>query len=389
MRLEYGSVLSFGLLRLFCTIATDYSSVRPVESEGLSFFCLIIALAFLVVAVLLASWVRPRKSRHARDRKGSEQALHVVPLSRWHRRSPCTHRKLLFQGSRCPPDLSVESAAHRQTWPDQPAKEHPMHLPASKATTQIIGAFTAALLLTQCTNSSPDSSSTASPTTESPASSSRTAFPTTESPITSPELSPTASPLESMLDSIPSPSDEAPSSTTLTQRGIGSLEVGPSLSQTDVEGYFGISLSPKNQDEFCRLAIAEDVGLAIVTDDYTATLAFIVENPDVRTAEDVGVGSSYGEVVAAYGDLVDVLDFPSQTGGPIIAVDDMAQPGADFTLESRLMAFDTDPDGTVTRVRVGMYPWATYTDYCSHDTAGITHTRTGWPLTRLTSQSDG
>ena len=140
---------------------------------------------------------------------------------------------------------------------------------------------------------------------------------------------------------------------------------------------------PKPQSEFCTLSINEDVGLAIVTNPDFATWAFIVDKPIVRTAKDIGVGSTYTDILAAYGDAVNVLDRPSQTGGSIVAVDDLAHPGSEFTYDSRIMAFDMDSEGTVTRVRVGMYPWVTYTDYCSNDTVELTHKRTGWPLTRL------
>lgn len=216
-----------------------------------------------------------------------------------------------------------------------------MSFDRSKPSIQVLGALAAVLLLTQCVPPNP-----------------------------TPAPSPTPSPAEASLPA-------------LTQRGIGDLEVGPSLSQTEIEESLGISLTPKNQDEFCGLSIAEDIGLAIVTDENTAALSFIIENPALKTSEGIGVGSTYDEVVAAYGDLVEILDSSSQTGGPIIAVDDMTRPGASLTMESRLLAFDTDSNRTVTRVRTGMYPWVAYTDYCSQETASTTHARTGWPLTRL------
>lgn len=262
---------------------------------------------------------------------------------------------------------------------------------SSKPTIQICVALTVALLLAQCSDTTTSSDSTndesirtTAPPTTIPTEPSTTA--PAEAPTSLPPVVRTEVPTEAKAE-LAMPPSAAVGPTTLTQRGIGELEVGPSLSHTDIEAYFDIGFSPKNQGNSCRLSMAEDVGLAAVGDDYTAIWGFIVENPDIRTAENIGVGSSYEEVVAAYGELVDVLDFPSQTGGPIIAVDDMTQPGDDFTMESRLMAFDTDANGTVTRVRVGMYPWVIYTDYCSHDTASITHERTGWPLTRLLSPS--
>ena len=241
-----------------------------------------------------------------------------------------------------------------------------MYLP-KRLSLQFFGVLAAVLLLTQCAYPNP----TPDPSREQ-----------TDPPTSISGMSPSAGHTD-VESANSSSAPEVPSSTLLTQRGIGELEVGPALSQTDVESYLGVSLTPKNQTEFCRLAIAEDVGVAIITNGETATWAFIVDNPAARTAKNIGVGSTYADILAAYGDAVSVLDRPSQTGGPIIAVDDLAHPSSEFTNDSRIMAFDTDSDGTVTRVRIGMYPWVTYTDYCSNDTVELTHKRTGWPLTRL------
>ncbi|MGC5172495.1 hypothetical protein ACLQ2Q_17810 [Microbacterium sp. DT81.1] len=174
-----------------------------------------------------------------------------------------------------------------------------------------------------------------------------------------------------------------PDGDVITQRGIGPLEVGGALSTDDVESYLRVTFSPKSQTEDCWLNIAADAGLATVSDSYTATMAFIIEDPELRTAEGIGAGSTYDEVFDAYGeDIIEEYEYPSQTGGPMILVDDFSRPGAEPTEDSRLMAFDTDLEGTVTRVRVGMWPWVGFLDYCS-DEAGRSHANTGWPLTRL------
>lgn len=205
-------------------------------------------------------------------------------------------------------------------------------------------------------------------------------------PTADPPTEPTADPPTEPAAGEPStePAVVPPTDTkVITQRGIGSLEVGGALSTTDIETYFSLTFSPRSQTEYCSLNIQADVGLATVSNADTATMAFIIENPELRTAEGIGAGSTYDEVFNAYGEyIVDDYVYPSHTGGPMILVDDFSRPGAALTEDTRLMAFDTDPEGTVTRVRVGMWPWVGFLDYCSDD-AGRSHTRTGWPLTRL------
>ena len=139
-------------------------------------------------------------------------------------------------------------------------------------------------------------------------------------------------------------------------------------------------LDLKGQTEHCGLAIAEDLGLAFVTDDDLGTLGVVSQNPALRTAEDIGVGSTSTEVARAYGERATVTSTVSQTGGPIVVVGDEAS-SEDPDGFPRLLAFDTDTQRTVTRVRAGLAPWVRYTDYCSDD-AGRSHLRTGWPLTR-------
>lgn len=176
----------------------------------------------------------------------------------------------------------------------------------------------------------------------------------------------------------PTEQSSAPSSSGLTQRGIGNLEVA-TTSIFDVEKALDIEFFYSMQTEKCSLAIAEDRGLAVVRTPEGMTMAFITDDPRLRTAENIGVGSSFDDVVTAYGGLVTELDRPSQTGGPIVVVDDLSNPGAELTDESRLFAFDTDTTGTVSRVRAGMWPWVGYIDYCSNDAHRTKET--GWPLT--------
>lgn len=182
----------------------------------------------------------------------------------------------------------------------------------------------------------------------------------------------------------PVPSD--PGRILLTPRGLSDLEVGASTSISDVENYLGRrgGLYLAGQTDECGLAIAEDLGMAFVTDENQGITALINQDPQLRTAEGVGVGSTLQSVQLAYPELVTVLDSASQTGGPIVVVDDLTQPGAPLTADSRLMAFDTDAGRVVTRMRVGMWPWVGYTDYCSDD-AGDNYKTTGWPLTRTPS----
>lgn len=169
----------------------------------------------------------------------------------------------------------------------------------------------------------------------------------------------------------------APKSPGLTQRGIGDLEVA-TTSIFDVEKALDIEFFYAGQTEKCSLAIAEDRGLAVVKTPEGMTMSFITDDPRLRTAESIGVGSSIDDVVVAYGGLVHELDRASRTGGPIVVVDDLSNPGAELTDESRLFAFDTDTTGKITRVRVGMWPWVGYIDYCSDD--ANRPISTGWPL---------
>lgn len=206
---------------------------------------------------------------------------------------------------------------------------------------------------------------------------------TSTEPTTSTEPNPPTEPTDSTGSTDSGDSAETRDSDVieLTQRGLSGLEVGGSTSVSDVEAHFDFYFANNPQTDFCTLWIAEDQGIAIIASNDTATMAIVVEDPRPRTAEGIGVGSTFEEVTDAYGGLVTVLEDPSQTGGPIVVVDDLTRPGAELTEDSRLMAFDTDTDRRVTRVRVGMWPWVGYSDYCSDDADRATG-HTGWPLTR-------
>jgi hypothetical protein len=153
------------------------------------------------------------------------------------------------------------------------------------------------------------------------------------------------------------------------------------MSVGTVESSIGKELFMAPQTEDCSLGVAEDLGIAVVTDDDSAVLAFVIERDDARTREGVRAGDSVDRVRSVYGpDMAAPLTGTrSQTGGPVVVVRDLEDPEA-MGKGSLHYAFDTDPQGSVTRIRSGFWPWVAYTDYCSAN-AENPH-RTGWPLTR-------
>ena len=171
----------------------------------------------------------------------------------------------------------------------------------------------------------------------------------------------------------------SPEEQVLTQDGIAGLVVATD-SVYDVQQALDVEFLSAGQTEDCVLHSDTERGVAVVTTAAGMNLAFVIEDPRLRTQEGVGVGSTIDEVTHAYGDLVTVTDWPSQTTGPIVMVSDQADPAAEVDERTRLYGFDTDAELTVTRVRIGMWPWVGYTDYCSDQASRPAGT--GWPLTR-------
>jgi hypothetical protein len=170
----------------------------------------------------------------------------------------------------------------------------------------------------------------------------------------------------------------------LTQDGLGELYLGSrdalSLSITDVETWLDEALSPKNQTGECSLATNEDLGIALVTDPYGGVMGFVIDNQQVTTPEGIRVGSTAEDLEAAYGDSLEIVEGAlSNSGGPLALVDDTESPGAAPDATSRHLAVDTDPAGTVTRLKAGYWPWMGYPDYCEVESPSPQDT--GWPLT--------
>jgi len=170
----------------------------------------------------------------------------------------------------------------------------------------------------------------------------------------------------------------------LTQDGLGELDLGTrdalSLSITDVETWLDEALSPKGQTEDCWLATNEDLGIALVTDPYGGVMGFVIDNEQVTTPEGIRVGSTAEDLEAAYGGSLRVVEGAvSNSGGVLAFVDDSERPGAAPDATSRHLAFDTDPGGTVTRLKAGYWPWMGYPDYCEAESPSPQDT--GWPLT--------
>lgn len=192
-------------------------------------------------------------------------------------------------------------------------------------------------------------------------------------------------PVDTSPDSQDSPdSPGADDAIVLTQDGLGELDLGSrdalSLSIMDVEAWLGEALSPKPQTGECTLATNEDLGIALVADPYDGVMGFVIDNPDVTTPEGIRVGSTTEELDAAYGDSIGFVEGAlSNSGGPLAIVDDTENPGAAPDATSRHLAFDTDPEGTVTRLKSGYWPWMGYPDYCEVESASPQDT--GWPLT--------
>lgn len=170
----------------------------------------------------------------------------------------------------------------------------------------------------------------------------------------------------------------------IAQNGLPGLELNRQVlevSTTDLETVLGNNnFLLAGQTEHCGLATNESLGVAAVTDDDLAVVAFVVERDDAATREGIRLGSSTDDIIETYGKgAVFARDVPSRTGGQIVWVTDLGSPGAEPTNSSLHYAFDTDATGAVTRIRAGFWPHVADADYCS-DSAGRPEA-TGWPLT--------
>jgi hypothetical protein len=170
----------------------------------------------------------------------------------------------------------------------------------------------------------------------------------------------------------------------ITPEGLPGLQLNRrvlDVSTSDVEDVLGSNdfvMAPQTED--CGLSSNQALGVAAVTNADLAVVGFVVERPDAATREGIRAGSTVDDIVEAYGrDLVFARDVPSRTGGRVIWVTDLGSPGSEPTASSLHYAFDTGPDGTVTRIRSGFWPHVAHADYCS-DEAGRP-SATGWPLT--------
>lgn len=203
------------------------------------------------------------------------------------------------------------------------------------------------------------------------------------------EQPPDPVPPPSTASTVPTPVPTSPPAESVPELVVG--QSGPagleldrerlSMSVSTVESSLGTSLFMAPQTEDCSLGVAEDLGIAVVTDDTSAVLAYVIERDDTRTREGIGVGDSIERVRSVYGpDMAAPLTgTQSQSGGPVVVVRDLEQPEG-MGNGSLHYAFDTDPGGSVTRIRSGFWPWVAYTDYCSP--LAENPQRTGWPLTR-------
>jgi len=189
---------------------------------------------------------------------------------------------------------------------------------------------------------------------------------------------------------VPDPTPEPPQGEVLAQDGFPGMRLDRellSLSVTDVESVLGELLVLKRQTDRCGIGTAARRGLAIVYDDDTAVLGLVTADPAVRTPEGVGIGSSTEDLATTYGGAASVLDGAvSQTGGSLVLVADLQDPGAAPGPSSLVYGFETDATGRVTRIRAGFWPWVGYTDYCSPEADRAY--RTGWPLTRHQGSED-
>ena len=204
-------------------------------------------------------------------------------------------------------------------------------------------------------------------------------------PVPPVTTSPTSSPVTSAAGpSAPVTSVPPQSWSVVRPDGIGDLVIQRDvldLSVSDLEEALDAVgeafLAPQGED--CGLAVLERQGIAAVTDSDLAITALVLQTDTVRTARGIGLGSSTQDVVAAYGaGAVAVLDDrESPTGGPILVIADEARPDA-VDATSLHLAFETDADGLVTRLRAGHAPAVALGDYCS---AVADHPeRVGWPL---------
>ncbi|GAA1626054.1 hypothetical protein ACFQY4_35565 [Catellatospora bangladeshensis] len=146
----------------------------------------------------------------------------------------------------------------------------------------------------------------------------------------------------------------------VTEFGFRGLLVGEVPSGA-VERDTGLLLDLRPQDDRCSYAYDGDDGVGVVTDADTLVLAFMINSPAYATYGGVRVGSSIDTVTSVFGANATVLQVRSADGGPLVQV----APKERITGNSRGIYFRTDTAGRVTEIRVGMWPWVEYEQYCS------------------------
>ena len=156
----------------------------------------------------------------------------------------------------------------------------------------------------------------------------------------------------------------SPADPSVTEFGFRGLDAGD-VSSGAVERDTGFALDPQPTDDGCSFALDEDNLVGVVTDEDELVLAFVIGSPKYRTYGNIGVGSTIDEVTAQFGADATVLAVTSGTGGPLVRV----APAGPVTETSRGMYLRTNPQRKVTELRVGMWPWVEYDDYCSSSDA--------------------
>lgn len=102
-------------------------------------------------------------------------------------------------------------------------------------------------------------------------------------------------------------------------------------------------------------------------DNSGAVQTNVVLNPEVRTVEGIGVGSSYGEIAAAYPQwLAGMSGWTTQYDGRFVPIEisPYAQT-ADYTGTGRHMMFELDADDVVQRYRVVAPPYVFHVGVCT------------------------
>ncbi|MBM9466435.1 hypothetical protein [Nakamurella leprariae] len=170
--------------------------------------------------------------------------------------------------------------------------------------------------------------------------------------------------------------------TTIRAEGLGPFTVGD-VTPADVAPWHleqgGQAFDTVPQTENCALATDRAAQLALVVDQDQAVVAVVTGNPSIRTGEGIGVGDPVDRLASVHDpDAVHAVQATSQSGGPLVVVD--PAPGQEPVRGTRMLAFDTSLDGTITRIRAGAWPWVSYLDHCSD--LSTRPDETGWPLTR-------